>query len=226
MEEKTLKAKHREEIKKNKVKKLRNEGFVPAVIYGDKKEVSLVAVKENEYIKSIHTDFGKNTILNLEVDNNGKASTERVLTYDSQRNPITERYEHLDFIRVNDDTPVKLNLPVKLKGVAPGTKRGGFLVVKMKEVQVKVLPTKIPSEIEVDLSELDVDEFVTVSDVKSDDFEILSPEGNTIVRVAPLRAVQKVETDESAEAAEGEAEGDAEAGEATAEAATEEAAAE
>jgi large subunit ribosomal protein L25 len=189
--EKTLSAKLREEIKKNKVKKIRNEGLIPAIIYGLNQNDILVTVKANEYEKLIHpshTKFGRNTLIELEIDRNGKVEKEKVVTYQVQRNPLTGAYEHIDFIRVNDTTPVKLSLPLKFVGIAPGTKRGGYLDIKIKEVRVQILPTNIPSEIQVDLSSLDVDQSISVRDVKSDTYKILSQEGAVIVHVPALRS--------------------------------------
>ncbi len=197
MEKGTLSAKLRNELKKNKVKKLRNEGFIPCVIYGDNKDNKLVYINDIEYEKALRTDYLKNTIIKITVDENGKETEELVVTYDLQKDVIKRKITHVDFIRVNKNTPIKLTVPIKFEGVAPGTKRGGVQIKKMETIELSVLPEDIPTHIPVDLSSLQIGEFITVNDIEENKFTILSPKSNSIVRIsAPRKAVET--SDESA----------------------------
>lgn len=180
MEKSVLKASKREELKKNNVKPLRNTGFIPAVIYGRKKDNINIYVKNNEYEKSLRSEFLRNTILKIEIEN---GESEYVVTYDLQRNVVNRAITHIDFLRVAQNEKVKLNVPIHFIGVAPGTKKGGLLIKKMKFVLVECIPSKLPATVNIDLTKLDVGQFIAVKDIPQDEFAILSDPDNSIVRV-------------------------------------------
>ncbi len=194
MEKLTLEAKLRTELKKNKVKVLRNDGYVPGVIYGNGKGNINVYVKENDYIKALNTPFKRNTILTLVIDNNGKTEEERVITYQAQKEIIKPNFTHIDFLRVEAGKEVALNVPLKLVGVAPGTKQGGYMIKKMDSVKIKAAPENIPPFIEIDLSSLGLGEFIAVKDIKLSNITVLTPEDNSIVRIAAPRSQQELDS--------------------------------
>ena len=206
MNKQTLTAKSRVELKKNKVKKLKSDGFIPCVVYGDKKENSLIYVNANEYEKALRTDYLKNTILDITVEDEKKSFNELVITYSLQKDVIKRRITHVDFMRVNPKTKITLSVPLDFQGVAPGTKRGGVLVKKMGFLKISVLPENIPVSIPVDLTELQIGEFITVGDLDKTSFDILTPESNPIVRIeAPRKAVEVQEEATATEGTEGAA---------------------
>lgn len=201
MEKGILSANYRKELKKNMVKKLRVQGEVPCVIYGNKKDPETVTVNRIEFEKALRTEFRRNTILKLSVNKDGKAVDEYVVTYDIERNVLTQEITHIDFLRVEKGVKVKLTVPLSFEGVAPGTKRGGVLVKKMDSVVISTLPKNIPSSINVDLSSLNIGEFVNVSNLVIGDFEILSPSSNAVVRIAAPRKAQEQQTEDDSVAA-------------------------
>ena len=184
MEKATLKAQKRNEIKKNSIKPLRKNGLIPSVIYGDKKDSLTVTVDSVEFEKALRTEFGKNTILKLEIDDNGKTIIEQVVTYNVQRNVLTQQITHIDFLRVVAGNEIKITVPLTFDGVAPGTKRGGVLIKKLNRIQIKTLPKNIPSSVSVDLSSLNVGEFINVSQLDVKDFTILTTPTDSVVRIA------------------------------------------
>ena len=200
MEKATLKATQRKEFRKNAVKKLRTAGLIPAVIYGEKKEPVHVTVNSIEFEKALRTEFRRNTILKLDIDDNGKTYSEYVVTYNLQRDILTPQITHIDFLRVVEGTPVKLTIPLSFQGVAPGTKRGGTLIKKMDTVLVSTLPKQIPNEIVVDISNLNIGGFITVSQLDQGTYKILSPATNSIIRIAAPRVA--VETTDDLDTAE------------------------
>tara|TARA_B100000427_G_scaffold49531_1_gene37489 strand:+ start:8695 stop:9405 length:711 start_codon:yes stop_codon:yes gene_type:complete len=215
MEKATLKVKHRDQLKKNKVKVLRQDGFVPAVIYGGKTNTNNVSIYVNgvEFDKSLRTEFGKNTVLKLEFEIDGKATHENVITYGVQRDVITRQITHIDFFRVVKDKKVSVNVPLKFEGVAPGSKRGGVLVKKLDSVVVSAVPDKLPPFITIDLSNLQVNEFISVGTLDQSSYEILTNQKASIVRVAAPRLLveeEETETEDSEETAEGSEEGGSE----------------
>ena len=101
---------------------------------------------------------------------------------------------------------IKLDIPLKFEGVAPGTKRGGILIKKMEFITISVLPENIPAHIVIDLSNLNTGEFIAVKDIDVNGFTVLSNLDDSIVRVAaPKEEVEEVEaTEETEEGEEGE----------------------
>ena len=217
MEKAILEVTHRDELRKNKVKKLRAEGLIPGVIYGNGKENTNIAVNAVAFEKALRTDYLKNTVLKLNIQNGKESSDDMVITYTIQRDVITNFITHIDFLRVDKNTKIKLNIPLKFTGVAPGTKKGGVLIKKMEYLEIAVLPENIPAFITIDMSALETGDFISVSDIDANGFTVLSNPENSIVRVASPRVEVEEEpaTEESEEGAEGEsaeakpAEGDA-----------------
>jgi len=200
MNKQTLTAKSRVELKKNKVKKLKSDGFIPCVIYGDKKENSIIYVNANEYEKALRTDYLKNTILDITIEDEKKSFNELVITYSLQKDVIKRRITHVDFMRVNPKTKITLSVPLDFQGVAPGTKRGGVQVKKMGYLKISVLPENIPVSIPVDLSQLQIGEFITVGDLDKTRFDVLTPESNSVVRIEAPRKAVEVDEDAAASA--------------------------
>ncbi len=221
MEKATLNATDREELRKNKVKKLRAQGLVPAVIYGNKKENQHIYLDRIEFEKALRTDFVKNTVLKLNISKEKDKSTDNVITYNIQRDVITNFITHIDFLRVDKNTKIKLDIPLKFEGVAPGTKRGGILIKKMEYVTISVLPENIPANIVIDLSNLNTNEFIAVKDIEVNGFTVLSNLDDSIVRVAaPKEEVEEAEMtaeDEDAEESDEESKEESEKSEASTE---------
>ena len=204
MEKATLNVKHRDQLKKNKVKGLRQEGFVPAVIYGGDTNNISIYVHGVEFDKSLRTEFGKNTVLKLAFEIEGKATHETVITYDVQRDVITRHITHIDFYRVSKDKKIHVNVPLKFEGVAPGSKRGGVLVKKLDSVVVSAVPDQLPPFITIDLSNLNINEFITVESLDQSAYDILTNSETSIVRVASPRLLLEEEEAVSEEGEEGD----------------------
>ena len=206
MEKATLKVKHRDQLKKNKVKVLRTEGLVPAVIYGGETNTNNVNIYVHsvEFDKSLRTEFGKNTILKLEFELDGKVTHENVVTYGVQRDVITRQITHIDFFRVAKDKKIHVDVPLKFEGVAPGSKRGGVLVKKIDSVVVSAEPDKLPPYITIDLSTLEIHDFITVGALDQSKYDILTHQETSIVRVAAPRLLVEEEEAVAEEGEEGE----------------------
>jgi large subunit ribosomal protein L25 len=207
MNKQTLTAKSRVELKKNKVKKLKSDGFIPCVVYGDKKENSIIYINAIEYEKALRTDYLKNTILDITVEDEKKSFNECVITYSLQKDVIKRRITHVDFMRVNPKTKITLSVPLDFQGVAPGTKRGGVQVKKLSYVKISVLPGNIPVSIPVDVTELQIGEFITIGDLDISNFDVLTDVSNAVIRIeAPRKAVEVEEEAAASGATEATAE--------------------
>lgn len=180
----TIKANKREE-KKKKVKGLRQQGLVPAVIYGRKYKSTPVTINLKDFQKNVlKTEAGLNLIFDLKI---GKDAGVPVITHRFQRNPITDQLIHIDFMHVIMDEAIKTTIPVELVGVPEGVKEeGGVLVHGLRMIEVKCLPGDIPGKYEVDVSALKINDSLHVADlVISKKVEILSDPGEMVANVSP-----------------------------------------
>ena len=144
----TLAAQKREILGK-KVKNLRKEGLIPAIIYGRKKESTPISLKENEFT-NVWKSAGESSILTLLIDE----KKENVLIHDVTFDPIRDNPIHVDFLAVEMDKLIKVGVKIEFVGESPAVKLGGTLVKIMHELQVEALPKDLPHEISVDISQL------------------------------------------------------------------------
>ena len=170
----TLDAVRREARGKNESRQLRRSGRIPAVLYGavdgDRTQGSqsiTVGVKEVMHI--LHSDSGVNSLIALTVDG-GKP--ERVMVREHQLDPIMQALLHVDFYRVAMDRAMVVTVPLVLHGEARGVKQqGGLLDFVNREFEIECLPGDIPEQIEIDVSELGVDQAVRVRDLLRPDLK-------------------------------------------------------
>ncbi|HEX5025670.1 MAG TPA: 50S ribosomal protein L25 [Agriterribacter sp.] len=179
---------------KKATRQLRSQGLVPGVIYGGDKEVNFhapaLAFKPLVYT----SDF---QLANISVD--GKDY--RCILKDIQLHTVSDKLNHVDFLQLIDQKKVVANIPLKFTGVAAGVKGGGKLVTKMKSLKVKTLPQYLTENIEVDLTNLEVNENIRVEDVKVDHFEILNSPRIPIASVVMTRQLKQEESAAPAAAA-------------------------
>jgi large subunit ribosomal protein L25 len=166
--EATLEAVKRETRGKNEARRLRAAGKIPAVIYGAQKEGEAgknlpVAVDPKPLLRILHSHSGVNTLITLKVDGEGDS---RVLVKDFLLDPITNSMMHADFVRVNMDRRITVTVPVVIKGEPRGVKlEGGVLDFVHREIQLESLPLEIPDAIEIDVSDLGLNDALYVRDV-------------------------------------------------------------
>ena len=159
----TLTASARAEQGKGPARRLRAKGLIPAVVYGQKREPTHVAVDPKLLEKAIATPHKFNTLLTLTLDGVQK----RVLFKDYEADPVTRRLLHADFIEVELDKPVKVQVPIVTTGRAEGVAAGGILTVSAHEITIEALPTAIPVRIDVDVTPLKIGGSIHIADVKA-----------------------------------------------------------
>ena len=176
----------RENVGKRDAKELRYQGKVPAVLYGGKEQyhfsVSATDLKPVIYTPDVHF---------IDLDIEGKKF--RAILQDAQYHPLTDQVRHVDFLELNDNKEVALNIPIKLTGTSPGVKTGGKLVQKLRALRVKALPNNLPQHIEVSLETLEVGSSVRVEDVQVENGTVLNNGDDTIVSVTMSRALRQAE---------------------------------
>src|SRR5688572_32511423 len=163
----TLEAVKRDGRGKNEANRLRASGRIPAVFYGPGKdgkapEGVALSVDPKAVLRILHSDSGANTLINLKLD----GSESRVMVKEYQLDPVTHHLLHADFYQLAMDKAITVTVPVLLKGEPRGVKtQGGLLDFVTREIQVQCLPTDIPEHIDVDVSELTLNQSVRVRDL-------------------------------------------------------------
>lgn len=180
-----LKAKPRE-VFGRKVKRLRQEGLLPANIYGKKVKSQAIYVSLSDFNK-VYKKAGETVIVKISLGTKKKP----VLIHNVQVDPVTDIPLHADFFQVNLKEKVTAQVPIEAIGEAPAEKEGkGTAVVQLDEVEVEALPSDLPEKFEVDLTRLsEVDEAIYVKDIKVNKkkVELKSAPEQIIVRIEPLR---------------------------------------
>lgn len=170
---------------------LRAKGFVPAVVYGYKTENIAISVEEIELIKVLR-EVGRNGVMKLDVD--GK-TVNAVLT-DYQQDPIKGQVLHADFLVINMTEELEVTVTITLVGDAVGVKEGGSINQPNRDVTVKVKPSDIPDHIEVDVSEMQIGDTLTLGEVREKiSFNVLEEDDFALVSVTAPRSDEELESD-------------------------------
>jgi large subunit ribosomal protein L25 len=165
---------------------LRSQGQVPGVIYGGAQEVNFYAAA-SAFKPLVYT--GEFMLAEVKVD--GKSY--RCILKDLQFDKVTDLLNHVDFLELVEDKTVIANLPVKYTGNAAGVKAGGRLVIKMKTLKVKTLPKNLLENIEVDVTNLELNGNIRVEDVKLEGMEILNSPRIPMASIVMTRQLKQEE---------------------------------
>jgi large subunit ribosomal protein L25 len=179
----TVKAHKREKVGKKEAKKLRTQGMIPGVLYG-KDEVVHLTVSFSEIRKLIYTP----NVYLINLDING--TVEKAIIQDLQWHPVDEQILHIDFIKIFEDKPVKIFVPIKIDGTAKGIKAGGRLKTNMRKLRIKALYENLPDTIDIDVTNLEIGDSIKVGDLRRDNLEFLDNNSNMIVGVISTRVAQ------------------------------------
>ena len=158
-------AETREDQGKGASRRLRHQGKVPAIIYGAGRPPRALAFDHNKVIKQLENESFYSSVLNIKVRDKSQAA----ILKDMQRHPAKNQIMHMDFQRIVADQEIKMNIPLHFIGedVAPGVKVGGGKVSHhMTEVEIVCLPKHLPEYIEMDITEVELDEMLYLSDIK------------------------------------------------------------
>ncbi len=163
---------------------LRQEGKIPAILYGGDLNVPF-ATTHNDVKAAIYTPDFKLT----ELDIDGKKY--KAIVKDIQFHPLTDAIEHIDFLAVEDGRMIKVEIPVRFKGVSPGVKGGGKLIQSMRKVKVKVDPKNLVDELFIDISSLELGSSVRVRDIElADGMELMVNPSVPVANVEIPRALK------------------------------------
>lgn len=194
-------------LRGKKVRRLRAENLIPAVVYGPDMEATSIQIAERSLVKTLQ-EAGSTALINLLIDD--RTPPQVVLAREIQRDPLTSRVQHVDFYTVRLTEKVKTTPRIEFVGRSPLVESGrGVMVTSMTEVEVECLPTDLVDSIKVDLSVLkEWDDNVMVADLPVPPaVTILADPGEVVVSVVPIRMEIEEEVEEvEVEAIEVEAE--------------------
>jgi len=182
----TIEGQLRTEIGKKATRQLRSQQLVPGVIYGGAQEVNFSAPA-----KAFKTLVYTPQFQLAEVKVDGKSYT--CIMKDLQFDKVKDNLIHIDLLELVESKKVVADLPIKFNGIPNGVKEGGKLVTKMKSLKVKTLPKYLRENIEVDISNLNLNENVRVEDVKADNMEIMNSPRIPIASVVLTRQLKQEE---------------------------------
>ena len=170
---------------KNAARRVRAAGKIPAVVYGAGQASVAVTVDPRIITKILHSDSGHNTIFDLDV----AGAQVKAMVVDWQHDPVKGALLHIDLKRIAMDKAIQVSVPIQLIGVPLGVKtQGGILEHVLREVEVECLPSDIPGHLDVDVSALEINGSVHVSDLPhTAKIKFLSDEGLTVAHVAAIK---------------------------------------
>ena len=215
----------RERLGSSESRRMRREGLVPGVLYGNGEPVA-ICVEERELRRALTGAAGLHSILDVEID--GKGETHASILKEYQVDPVRGGVTHVDLHEVRLDQTIQASVSVQLHGGedAPGVREGGVLSQPLREVRVEALPLEVPEHLELDVSGMDIGGTLRLEDLTTPEGVTLLDDPEMVVATvtAPTKVVEPEPTEEElaameaeAEAAEGEEGAEGEAAEGAAE---------
>ena len=203
MQRPVLTAEIREGVGKEKAKKLRSKGLIPAVFYGPRAQTIPLVIDSKELAKALRTEAGENVLIDLDIRKGAQSDRKVVMLKDIQVDPLQRATLHTDFYEVAMDEMVTVEVPVHLIGKPEGTKVGGILEQVRRVIEVQCLPGDIPKSIDIDVSPLKIGDSIHVQDIQVEKAKIISDTNFTIATVVPPVVEEKVAEAVVPEVAEG-----------------------
>src|SRR5215467_1357816 len=204
MAEILVSAKGRTDRGKNAARRLRRSGMIPAVIYGGTADNLAVAVDPKSLQKVLRSEAGRNTILKLDIAGQGAASA---ILKSWQVDPVKETFLHADFYRIAMDVAIRVTVPIHTVGEARGVKvDAGILEMVVRAIQVECLPGDIPERIDVDVTNLGINQSLRVADLQVPaKVKVLEAPDQVVVHVVSVKEEAAPTAAAATPAAEGEA---------------------
>ena len=175
---------------KHEARNLRAEGKVPCVLYGGKEQIHFstpaISLKGLVYTPEVHT---------VELNING--SSYKAIMKDIQFHAVSDKIQHIDFLELDDNKKVTVEIPVKITGNAVGVRAGGQLLTKLRKLKISALPKDLPDSVVIKIDDMNIGDSVRVKDIKIKGVDFLDTPNNIITAVKTTRIVVeevKVET--------------------------------
>jgi large subunit ribosomal protein L25 len=189
----------RTDLGKKATKAIRYEEKIPAVLYGGDDTVHFTVTYKDVKPLVFTPDF---KIAEVEID--GK--TYRCILKDIQWHPVSDEIQHIDFLRLIDGHPIKVEVPIRFTGSAPGVRAGGKLQQAVRRIKIKTTPEKMVDIVDLDISKLEMGQSIRVRDIAAiDGVEVLAQPGTPVASVEIPRALRSAATAAAKEAKSGAA---------------------
>jgi large subunit ribosomal protein L25 len=182
-----LTATRRNESGKGPSRRLRANAQIPAVAYGRELAATTIAVSPKALLSVLTSPHGQNSVVELDVEGKDKLT---VMVRDYSYHPVTRELVHADFLQIKLDQPIDVEVPFVCTGKAKGLVQGGILQQVFRRIPVRALPENIPVGVEVDVTNLDINESLKASQIKLQEGVLvrLPPEQTVVVIAAPEKA--------------------------------------
>jgi large subunit ribosomal protein L25 len=179
-------------------RRLRAQGFIPGVLYGDGKRAHAFSVEERELRRVLTGEHGLHAILDVVLE--GQQKAHHAVLKDYQLDPTRSRLLHIDLHEVRLDRPIHAQVVVELVGESEGVKEGGVLSQVARQVNVEALPTEVPDHLELDVSAMMIGDSLRLSDLRVPDGVTLLDDPETVLAtVTPPTKIEEPEVVEEEE---------------------------
>ncbi len=198
-----IKSEKRQGLGKNAARRLRAQGCVPAVLYGESMDSMPLVLNRKDIVNILKLDTGENTIFRVAVD----AGEYDAMIRELQVEPATDELLHVDLIRISMNKPIRVTVPIVHRGDPVGVKtEGGFIDFANREVDVECLPRDIPESLEIDISGLHTHQSFKVGDITPPPgVRIISDAGMVLVLISVPHKEEEFPGEKPEEAVAGEA---------------------
>lgn len=183
MKEVSLSGSLRTNVGTKDAKAIRNSERIPCVVYGGEKQTHF-SVAQLEMERLVYTPHV--SIINLDID----GQKAKALIQNIQFHPVTDKIAHVDFLELNDNKPVKVEIPLAVTGRSVGVMAGGKLQQVFRKLKVQALPKDLPDTINIDITEMKVGDAIRVKDLATDKVKLLNAPNAVVISVKSARGVQ------------------------------------
>jgi large subunit ribosomal protein L25 len=180
-----VKGQKRNSLGKKEAKLLRSQELVPSVLYGAGEPIHF-AVPFSEMRQLVYTPGV--FLVDLDID----GTIYPAMMQDVQWHAVEEQILHVDFLKIEENKKIKIDVPVKVAGLAKGIKAGGKLKINLRRLKVKALAKDLPDTIEINVTKLGIGQNIKVGDLSLKNIELLDKKSNVVVAVTITRAAKSV----------------------------------
>lgn len=188
MEAHELRARYRKESGKGPARRLRKAGFVPAILYGRRREPLQLAVLSSDLAKLV-SNREENVFINLIIGDEKKTENISIIK-EIQVEPVSRRFLHVDFCEIDLTHEITVEVPIHLIGTPKGVENGGELHHLKRHVKVSALPASLPEYIEVDVTHLDIGDAIHIDDIVAAQGVTILDQGDTAIAMVTGQRVE------------------------------------
>lgn len=185
-----LEAEIREKRGSREARRMRRQGFIPAVLYGEGIEPLALKVSKKEFSKILHHSAGEHAMVELVVKSNGEEKRYLSVIKEVQHDPVTDLVIHADFEYVHPEKPIHMVLPIEFEGTPIGVKKGGIFTPHLHELEVVCKAADAPEVIRIDVSEIDLGDSLHIKDISIPNVEIRHDPEETVASVVKPRGLE------------------------------------